>query len=171
MTVTPPAFTAPQPLADHHHVEGFDSGEATLDLWIARRAKPNQASGASRTFVVCRADKVIAYYALAAGAIASNDAPGRMRRNMPDPIPVFVIGRLAVDRSEQGKGLGSLLLRDAVLRTRQAAQHGGIAGLLVHAISENAKRFYLQWGFVESPSNPLTLVVKIKDIDALMQGK
>lgn len=162
-------FPAPEPLEEHHVVEGFQSGESLLDTWLARRAKANQISGASRTFVVSREGRVIAFYALAAGAIASNEAPGRIRRNMPDPIPVFVLGRLAVDRSQQGKGLGSLLLRDAALRTGQAARHGGIAGLLVHAMSEQAKRFYLQWGFVQSPSNPLILLARIKDLDALMR--
>ncbi len=161
------ALSAPEALAEQHIVDAFDSGEKVLDEWLRRRAKPNQISGASRTFVVCRGANVIAYYALAAGAIASNEAPGRPRRNMPDPIPVIVLGRLAVHRAEHGKRLGSLLLRDAVLRTRQAAQAAGIAGILVHAISEEAKRFYLHWGFMECPSNPLTLVVRMSDLDAL----
>jgi GNAT superfamily N-acetyltransferase len=93
----------------------------------------------------------VGYYALAAGAITSNEAPGRIRRNMPDPIPVMVLGRLAVDHHEQGKGIGALLLRDAVLRTRRLAAEMGTAGMLAHAKSEEAKRFYQHWGFVESP--------------------
>jgi len=166
MTGSESGISAPEPLADTHIVEGFECGEAALDEWLRRRAKPNQVSGASRTFVVCRGARVVGYYALAAGAIASNEAPGRLRRNMPDPIPVIVLGRLAVDRSEQGRRLGSLLLRDAVLRTRQAAQAAGVVGILAHAISEAAKQFYLRWGFVESPSNPLTLVARIKDFES-----
>jgi GNAT superfamily N-acetyltransferase len=161
-------LSAPEALADRHVVDKFDSGEPALDDWLRRRAKANQASGASRTFVACRGANVVAYYALAAGAIASSEAPGRLRRNMPDPIPVIVLGRLAVHRAEQGRRLGSLLLRDAVLRTHQAAQAAGIAGILVHAISENAKRFYLRWGFVESPSDPRTLVARMRDLDALL---
>ncbi len=151
-------LTAPRPLDEGHSTDGFDCGERLLDEWLRRRALANQASGGSRVFVVCRGERVVGYYALAAGAIASNEAPGRLRRNMPDPIPVFVLGRLAVDRAERGKMLGSLLLRDAVIRTRAAAEFGGVAGLLVHALSEDAKRFYTRHGFVECPSSPLTLV-------------
>jgi GNAT superfamily N-acetyltransferase len=83
---------------------------------------------------------------------------------MPDPIPVMILGRLAIDRNEQGKGLGALLLRDAVARTSRLAQEAGIAGMLVHAISENAKAFYQHWGFVETPYNPMTLVARLKDL-------
>jgi ribosomal protein S18 acetylase RimI-like enzyme len=155
---------APQPLAERHRTENFDSGAPLLDDWLRRRALANQLSGGSRCFVICRGDIVVGYYALAAGAIASSEAPGRLRRNMPDPIPVFVLGRLAVDRAEQGKMLGSLLLRDAVLRTLSAAEFGGVAGLLVHALSEEAKRFYLRHGFAECPSNPMTLVARLKDL-------
>lgn len=159
-------ISAPEPLDDRHIVDQFDCGEPSLNEWLHRRARPNQASGASRTFVICRGKRVVGYYALAAGAIASNEAPGRLRRNMPDPIPVIVLGRLAVDRAEQGRRLGSLLLRDAVLRTQRAAESAGIAGILVHAISESAKGFYLRWGFIESPSHPMTLVARIKDLDS-----
>jgi GNAT superfamily N-acetyltransferase len=157
-------LSAPELLTGHHQIDGFDCGEKLLDDWLRRRALANQASGASRVFVVCRGERVVGYYALAAGAIASSEAPGRLRRNMPDPIPVFVLGRLAVDRVEQGNMLGSLLLRDAVLRTRAAAEFGGVAGLLVHALSEEAKRFYLRHGFVDAPSSPLTLVARLKDL-------
>jgi GNAT superfamily N-acetyltransferase len=160
--------SAPAALTDRHAVDAFDSGEKALDDWLRRHAKPNQVSGASRTFVICRGTNVIGYYALAAGAITSNEAPGRLRRNMPEPIPVIVLGRLAVHRTEQNKRLGSLLLRDAILRTQQAARTVGIAEILVHAISEDAKRFYQHWGFVECPSNALTLVARLKDLDALL---
>jgi GNAT superfamily N-acetyltransferase len=156
--------SAPEVLSDAHDIDDFFCGEPSLDDWLKRRARANQISGASRTFVVRRGSRVVGYYALAAGAIASSAAPGRLRRNMPDPIPVFVLGRLAVDRSEQGKTLGTLLLRDAVLRSRKAAEFGGVAGLLVHAISENARQFYLRQGFVECPNNRMTFVARIKDL-------
>jgi GNAT superfamily N-acetyltransferase len=159
------SLSAPEPLNDGHVLDQFDSGVAILDDWLRRRAKANQVSGASRTFVLCRGPRVVGYYALAAGAIASNEAPGRLRRNMPDPIPVMVLGRLAVDRGEQGKGYGAFLLRDALARTQRAAQDMGIVGVLVHAISDEAKRFYLHWGFVESPSHPMTLVARLKDLE------
>ncbi len=157
-------LSVPAPLSDRHAVEAFDCGVVVLNDWLRRRALANQLSGGSRSFVICRDERVVGYYALAAGAIASNEAPGRMRRNMPDPIPVFVLGRLAVDRSEQGRMLGSLLLRDAILRTRAAAEFGGVSGLLVHALSEDAKRFYAHRGFVECPSNSMTLVARLKDL-------
>jgi GNAT superfamily N-acetyltransferase len=165
MTPDEPALSPPEALNDSHLLESFESGVPALDDWLRRRALMNQESGASRTFVVCRARRVIGYYALAAGAAASNEAPGRLRRNMPDPIPMMVLGRLAVDRCEQGRGLGALLLRDALARTHRVAQELGIVGVLVHAISEEAKSFYQRWGFVEAPSHPMTLVARLKDFD------
>jgi GNAT superfamily N-acetyltransferase len=164
MTTNEPALSAPEPLSENHLVDRFACGEPSLDDWLRRRALANQASGASRTFVTCRDAQVVGYYALAAGAITSHEAPGRLRRNMPDPIPAMVLGRLAIDRREQGKGLGAALLRDAVARTRRLAQEAGIAGMLVHALSEDAKRFYEHWGFIESPYNPMTLVARLKDL-------
>ena len=165
MTTGEPPLSAPDPLNESHVLDQFECGEPALDDWLRRRALANQASGASRTFVTCSGARVVGYYALAAGGITSNEAPGRVRRNMPDPIPVMVLGRLAVDRREQGKGLGALLLRDAVARTRRLAGEMGMAGILVHAISVEAKRFYQHWGFVESPLNPMTLVARLKDLE------
>ena len=160
-----PGLSAPEPLNDDHLFDDFESGVAVLDDWLRRRARANQQSRASRTFVLCRGRRVVGYYALAAGAIASNEAPGRLRRNMPDPIPMMVLGRLAVDRREQGKGVGALLLRDALARTQRVANEMGMAGVLVHAISEEAKQFYLRWGFVEAPSHPMTLVARLTDLE------
>src|SRR5207244_1748363 len=107
----------------------------------------SQESGASRTYVVCSSNRVVGYYALANGAIAHNQVTGRVRRNMPEPIPVMVIARLAIDEAYQGRGLGAALLRDAILRTLQAAEIAGIRAILVHAISEEAKKFYERNGF------------------------
>ena len=164
MTTSEPPLSAPEPLSESHLLDRFACGEPSLDDWLRRRALANQASGASRTFVTCRGAQVVGYYALAAGAITSHEAPGRLRRNMPDPIPIMVLGRLATDRREQGKGVGAALLRDAVARTRRLAQEAGIAGMLVHALSPDAKQFYEHWGFVESPHNPMTLVARLKDL-------
>jgi GNAT superfamily N-acetyltransferase len=153
----------PEKLTASHDIGGFDSGEPVLDEWLRRRALANEVTGASRTYVSCADGKVIGYYALAAGAVTHAVAPGRVRRNMPDPIPVVVLGRLAVDKRRQGHGVGSGLLRDAVLRTLQAAEIAGIRAMLVHAISENAKRFYLQYGFIQSPVDPMTLVLPLAE--------
>lgn len=158
------ALSRPEPLADHHDLEKFASGEGSLDDWLKRRARANQLSGASRTFVLSADGRVVGYYALASGAIATDVVPGRFRRNMPDPVPIVILGRLAVDRSWQGRGLGRGLFRDAALRVAQAADTIGIRGILVHAISEPARDFYLALGFDECPGQPMMLVVTLADL-------
>ena len=161
-------LSAPEPLASHHSTDAFDSGVPSLDEWLRRRAAQNQASGASRTFVSCAGDKVVGYYALASSAVAPAAASGRFRRNMPDPIPVVVLGRLAVARSHQGQGLGRALFQDAARRVIHAAEAIGIRGLLVHALNEEAKAFYLRLGLDESPLEPMTLMVTIADLRAAL---
>lgn len=160
----------PEHLDASHNLDGFQSGVASLDEWLRKRALANEASRASRTYVVTADERVVGYYALATGAVASEEATGRVRRNMPDPIPVMIIGRLAVDREYQGKGLGSALLRDAVLRTLQAADIGGIRAILLHAISEDAKRFYAAHGFAESPVDPMMQMISIEDVRRSLSG-
>ena len=155
---------SPVALADHHDIADFHSGEASLDDWLKRRARSNQASGASRTYVVCEDKHVIGYYALASGAVTVESAPGRFRRNMPNPIPVAVLARLAVDLGWQGKGAGRALFRDAAGRVAHAADSIGIRGIVVHAISHEAKRFYLALGFDASSSEPMMLMVTLADI-------
>ena len=153
---------APQPLAQIHDLSTFDCGEQVLNEWLKRRAFANQVTGASRTFVVVRErNQVLAYYALAAGAVAHANAAGSVRRNMPDPIPVMVLGRLAVDRSCQGKQLGSAMLKDALLRTVSVSENVGIRALLVHVINDAAKQFYIRRGFQPSPATPYTLMLKL----------
>lgn len=161
-------LSAPAPLSDHHHLDEFSSGVASLDEWLKRRARANQASGASRTFVVTDETRVVGYYALASSSVASNDATGRMRRNMPDPIPVIALGRLAVDRDYQKLGLGRDLLQDAAKRILSAADLVGIRGMVVHAISEKAKAFYLAHGFLPSPTNDMTLMIPLGDLKAAL---
>jgi GNAT superfamily N-acetyltransferase len=156
-------LSPPQKISDEHDLSGFDSGEPILDDWLRRRAAQNEASGVSRTYVVCVGKKVVGYYTLAVGAVAHAEAPGRIRRNMPDPVPVMVLGRLAIDKTFHGRGVGTGLLRDAVLRTVQAAEIAGIRAILVHAISEGAKRFYEKYGFVTSPIDPLTVMITLAD--------
>jgi GNAT superfamily N-acetyltransferase len=171
MTVDASRIGPPEKLSRDHDISKFDSVEPALDDWLRRRALHNEASGASRTYVVCVGRKVVGYYALSAGAIAHGQAPGRIRRNMPDPIPVVVLGRLAVDKGSQGKGVGTGLLRDAVLRTLQAAEIAGVRAILVHAISEAAKRFYEKYGFVASPVDPMTLMITTAEAVKIIGGK
>lgn len=117
--------------------------------------------GASRTFVVCAGTEVVGYYALSAGAVLHQATPGNIRRNMPEPIPVAVLGRLAVHSDWSGQGVGTGLLRDAVLRTVRLAEEMGIRALLCHAIDDSAKQFYLHHGFIESPIEPLTVMLNL----------
>jgi GNAT superfamily N-acetyltransferase len=156
-------ITTPEPITASHLTEPFSCGIPVLDEWLKRRALKNEVSGASRTFVACQEGRVIGYYALATGSVRHLDAPGNIRRNMPDPIPVMVLGRLAVDQQWQHAGLGRGLLKDAVLRSLSVSQHAGIRALLVHVLSEDAKIFYVQNGFLESPIDPMTLVLSLKD--------
>jgi GNAT superfamily N-acetyltransferase len=163
------AVGAPEHLSERHDVAVFDSGTPELDLWLKRRALANEALGASRTYVVSVSGRVVGFYALATGAIAQDDVTGRVRRNMPDPIPVMLLARLAVDRSYQGQGLGRALLREALLRTLQASEIAGIRAILVHALSPAAKRFYEQAGFVESPVSPMTLLLTMADVARVLR--
>jgi GNAT superfamily N-acetyltransferase len=158
----------PELLADGHDFDDFLSGEASLDDWLKRRARANQGSGASRTYVVCEEKRVRGYYALASGVMTVEIAPGRFRRNMPNPIPVAVLARLAVDRDWQERGIGRALFRDAARRVAHAADAIGIRGIVVHALSEDAKNFYLALGFDASPREPMTLMVTLSDIRALL---
>jgi GNAT superfamily N-acetyltransferase len=164
------SLTAPEKPRDDHDLAHFECGEPALDDWLRRRALQNEQNGASRTYVVCGGLRVVAYYALAVGAVAHAGAPGRVRRNMPDPVPVMIIGRLAVDREFHGHGLGQGLLRDAVLRTVQAADIAGIRAILVHAISSDAQRFYERHGFVRSPIDPMMLMITLAELANELSG-
>lgn len=155
-------LAAPEPLSIGHRIDAFDCGEPVLDEWLRKRALGNQSSGASRTFVVADATgRVMGYYALAAGAVAHETATSAVRRNMPDPVPVLVLGRLAVDRQAQGIKLGASLLQDAVKRAIGVSADAGIRALLVHALSEPAKQFYLHYGFQASTLHPMTLMMRL----------
>ncbi len=162
-------LSAPQPLADGHQLADFDSGEPSLDDWLKRRATRNQASGSSRTYVVCEGPRVVGYYCLAAGALGHAEAPSALKRNRPDPVPVLVLGRLALHKDHQQKGIGTALLNDAIRRAIQAADIAGVAALLVHAISEQARRFYLSRGFTESPVQPMTLCLMLATVDQALR--
>ncbi len=157
----------PQPLAASHRLDDFECGEAALDDWLKRRALSNQASGASRSFVVTdEGGHVRGYYAMAAGAVSHRLATSGVRRNMPDPVPVMVLARLAVDRRAQGLHLGAALLQDAVNRAVAVSQNAGVRALLVHALDEKARQFYEHYGFQPSPTHPLTLMLRLSSVRA-----
>lgn len=158
------AFTHPRPLTIAHAVANFSCGEVTLDHWLKHHALRNEGHGASRTYVVCVEQRVVAYSALATGAIVSELAPRGLRRNMPNPIPVMVLGRLAVDSGWRNHGLGKALLRDAILRSVQVSELVGVKALLVHALSEEVVQFYDRHGFQSSPMHPKTLFLKLSEV-------
>jgi GNAT superfamily N-acetyltransferase len=153
----------PTPIKTEHVIDSFDCDNDDLNKWLKQRALKNEGH-ASRTYVVTTANNVvIAYYCLAFGSITHEEAASKVKRNMPNPIPAMIVGRLAVDRGWQGKGLGKGLLKDAVIRTLQAANVAGLRAILVHAISEDAKNFYLNCGFSQSPINEMTLMITVQD--------
>lgn len=164
------SFTAPEPLTASHDVSTFDCGVPPLNTWLLRHALANQESRAARTIVVCSGRRVVGYYALAAGSVAHAVATGKIRRNMPDPVPMALLGRLAVDKSAQGFGVGAGLLQDAVLRVTQAADLLAIRGLMVDAMDEQASRFYEKFGFRPSTALPLKLMVTLAEIERILRA-
>lgn len=144
-------LNAPTLLTKEHVTRGFDCGVDSLNDWLIRLALKNQSGGASRTYVVCDENQVAGYYAVAAGSVARSAAPGQIRRNMPDPLPVLVLGRLAVDRGYQGSGMGRGLLKDAIIRSLGVSEQVGARALIVHALNAAAEAFYLRHGFVKGP--------------------
>jgi len=157
-------LSAPAPLTGQHETASFSCGTESLDQWLQRRAWKNQLQGAPRTCVVCEERQVVADYALAPGAVATVGATGEFRRNMPDPVPVVVLGRLAVDSRLAGRGVGRALIRDAGLRVQQAAGAIGVRGVVVQAQSDDARRFYPKVGFDASPLDPNLLMITLSDL-------
>lgn len=155
--------TAPEPLSSFHQLAEFVCGEVVLDEWLKQRGLKNQALGAARTFVVCKKDtkQVAGYYSLATGSVNHTEATGSLRRNMPDPIPVIILARLAVDVSFRGEGLGADLLHDAVLRCYRVAENIGVRAIMIHALTEDAKSFYVHHGFSPSQTQPRTLFLRL----------
>ena len=161
-------YSTPRPISADDDVADFDSGEPSLDRYLRGRALANHVEGASRCFVTCRDGRVVGFYALASASVDRADTPGRVRRNMPDPVPVILLSRLAIDVEEHGKGLEAQLLRDAITRAVTAAQIVGVRALLVHSLHDNAREFYAHFGFEPSPTDPLHLLLLIKDARALL---
>jgi predicted N-acetyltransferase YhbS len=164
-------YGLPRPLREDDDTSTFDSGEPSLDDYLRNRALPNHLSGASRCFVTCREGQVVGYYALASGSVQHRGLSGRYRRNMPDPVPVILLSRLAVRRKEQGSGLGRGLLRDAIARSVPAADIVGVRALVVHALHDQARAFYLRFDFEPSPTDPLHLLLLMRDARVAMGGE
>ncbi len=156
---------APERLTDAHDLSAFASAEPALDDWLRKRALTGEGRTA-RTYVVCAGRRVVGFYVLANGGVQRSLAPSKVRRNAPNPVPVMVIGRLAVDKEWEGRGIGKAMLRDAILRTLGAAEIAGIGAILVHAISEHAKGFYLGFGFTPSELEPMTLMITLAEAAA-----
>ena len=157
-------LSSPAPITLEHDLSPFSCGHPTLDDWLGRRALSNHESGASRTYVTAHGVRVLGYYALASGALASSEATGRFRRNMPDPVPVAILARLAVDQTVHGKGVGRALFVDAAQRVVSAAEIIGIRGLIVHAISEEAAAFYAALGLSATPAEPRTFMITLDEL-------
>ena len=170
MTAENQSFSAVQKLDASHEVDAFDCGKEPLDRFLQRHALVNQKAGSAQTYVVCRGEQRVAgYYSLAVGAVEHADAPGRVGKGLArHPIPVMLLARLAIDRAEQGKGLGKALLKDALLRTAQAAEIAGIRALLVHAKDDEARAWYEQFDFEPSPTDPYHLFLLMKDLRAIL---
>jgi GNAT superfamily N-acetyltransferase len=167
------AYRPPEPLERPHHFDDFDCGEPALDEWLKRHARAAHASGSARVFVATLEDRetVVGYYALAAAQVAPEAATERALKGQPRtrPVPAVLLARLAVDREHQRAGLGRSLLQDVMLRCVEAAEAIGARVLLVHAKHETAKAWYLQYGFEESPTDPLHLLMLLKDVRAFLQ--
>jgi predicted N-acetyltransferase YhbS len=154
----------PEPLGQQHRLEGFDCGKPGLNDWLLRHARQAQSSGSAKTFVVADDDRVAGYFSLTVGQIDTLDAPERIRQGMGQyPLPVVILARLAVSTQDQGRGIGSGLLQDAVRRTLLIAEQAGIRAMLTHPIDEEAAKFYTRFGFIASPLREQQLLLLLKD--------
>lgn len=158
------AWTAPEPLAAHHLLDGFDCGKPTLNDWLLRHARQAQGGGSVRTFVACEDNRAAGYFSLTVGQVDTLDAPERLRKGMGQyAIPVVILARLAVDKREHGRGIGTGLLKDAIRRTLLIAEQAGIRALLTHPLDEAAAQFYRRFGFEASVLREQQLLLLLKD--------
>ena len=158
-------YHSPALLSTDHDTDDFDCGDETLDNWLKHLAVRNQREGSSRTWVVTAGARVVAYYASSAAVLTRTEATGRAARNQPDPLPAMLLGRLAVDREHQGRGLAAALLKHFLLKVLEVAEHTGVRIALVHAANDTAAGFYRRYGLEPSPIDDLTLMLLVKDIN------
>ncbi|MES9857751.1 MAG: GNAT family N-acetyltransferase [Sedimenticola sp.] len=158
------SLQAPQPLGPQHRLEEFDCGTPALNDWLLRYARQAQGSGSAKTFVVTDEDQVAGYFSLTVGQVDTLEAPDRIRKGMGQyPIPVVILARLAVSLKDQGRGIGTGLLQDAIRRTFIIAEQAGIRAMLTHPIDDEATRFYTRFGFIPSPLSKQQLLLLLKD--------
>ena len=164
------AYSRPEPLRGKHDFDGFNCGEESLDSWLHRSSRHAEAASSARVFVTTDGTHVVGYYALAAGQVEAKDGTARLVKGQPrgKPIPVAILARLAVDEGHQSEGIGRSLLQDALLRGAEAAQAVGMRAFLVHAHGE-AQGFYLRFGFEPSPTDPLHLILLMKDVSRFLE--
>lgn len=156
-------------LVRDHALEDFDCGKEPLNRFLVRHALQSQQSNASQTYVAREANRVVGFYTLVFGQVAYDDAPERLRKGLArHPVPIMVLARLAIATDVQGKGLGAGLLKDALLRTLQAAEIAGLRAFAVHAKDDEARAFYERFDFLPSPADPFQLFVLLKDVKAML---
>lgn len=164
------SYSKPRAIRGDDETSKFDCGEPSLNDWLRRHALPNGLSGTSRTFVTTSDDHVVGYYALASASVMRANAPMRVAKRQPEMVPVVLLARLGVDQTHQGSGLGGQLLRDAILRTLGLSEQVGVRALLVHALHDRARHFYLRYGFEPSPTDELHLFLLLADARESMGG-
>jgi predicted N-acetyltransferase YhbS len=161
-------ITTPEPISPNHNFANFTCGKPVLDDWLIKKALKNQTDGSSRTFIVMDSDldQVVGYYCLSTGSVSHELAPGNVRRNMPDPIPIILLGRLAVHVDYVNQGIGRGLMKDCYKRAASVAEQVGVRALIVHALDDESRHYYLNLGFTESTIQERTLMIRMKDIVA-----
>lgn len=165
-------YSTPVPLTTDHRIDGFDCGKAKLTDWLKAHALENEGRS-SRTYVVVantgpQAGDVIGYYTLATGGVTRSEMPRKIRHDLPNPVPVMLLGRLAVDERHQKQGIGPAMLTEAMQRTLEISQSAGVRALMVHTIDDEAVTFYLQYGFVLFPADSRTMFLPMETLAAAL---
>ncbi|MCH7741348.1 MAG: GNAT family N-acetyltransferase [Proteobacteria bacterium] len=159
-------ITAPEPLTPEHNLDGFDCGKLVLNDWLRQKANKSRVEGGAQTYVVTRKGLVVGYYCISTGSVEHAQLNAKLRRNMPNPIPVILLGRLAVDKNYARQGFGTGLMKDCYLRVLSIAEQAGVRALLVHALDDESRDYYVHLGFSPSPVSPRTLFLGIEEIKA-----
>lgn len=168
------AYSRPEPLRGEHSIEGFDCGEESLNTWLHRYSRHAEAANTARTFVTSSdGEKVVGFFSLTVGQVQPQDATVRLLKGQPAdrPVPVVILARLAVDKGHQDKGLGRSLLQEAMLHFGTLSEHAGVRALVVHALDQGARSFYVRFGFEPSPTDELHLILLAKDLKQFLDNQ